>query len=265
MSILDIIVCAILVISSLIAFHRGLISSTLSLAGWVSSFLLTYWTYPKIEPALLQYMSLLFASIVGYGGLFMAFLVLFALLNTILNSILSSIRKGFWDRTLGMTFGFIRGILIVFVLFIASSILYGILQGVDNHDKNSLPKTFRRGYSYNILTDNSGILVSYIPSFAINSLYYTKDELDSSRLQDKMIFLQSSTNKLTPYVSDEMLQQIKENISHDTSIENEYESQMMILKQLIREYQENLKRGNIPADKSISHMELIEMARACYK
>ena len=115
----DYIVIGIVALSGLIAFFRGFIQESLSLALWVvafaSSMLLNEYLDPYISeylinPELRRILSiiLVFVGIIFFGGL----------LIKLLRGLVHWSGMGGLDRLLGVLFGFLRGVILIVVIYL---------------------------------------------------------------------------------------------------------------------------------------------------
>ena len=56
-TLLDVILLVVMLISALLAMVRGFMREVLSIASWAAAALLTLYSYPKLKPIVLQYFS----------------------------------------------------------------------------------------------------------------------------------------------------------------------------------------------------------------
>jgi membrane protein required for colicin V production len=118
-TLLDVILLVVMLISALLAMVRGFMREVLSIASWAAAAVLTLYAYPRLKPIVLQYFSNdIVASAITIGGVFLSTLLVVSIVTIkISDSILDS-RIGALDRTLGFLFGLGRGLIIVVVAFI---------------------------------------------------------------------------------------------------------------------------------------------------
>lgn len=119
LTLLDIILLAVMLISGILAMVRGFIREVLSIVSWIAAAVLTLYSFPKLKPMALQYVSNeIVASGLVIGGVFIGSLLIVSLITIkISDSILDS-RIGALDRTMGFLFGLARGLVIVVVAFL---------------------------------------------------------------------------------------------------------------------------------------------------
>jgi membrane protein required for colicin V production len=119
LNILDIVIVSIIAISSLIGVFRGLVRELMSLVGWIVSAWLA-WRYAYVFAPVFD--SVIESSDVrkaaSFITIFLVSLVLFALLSYFISKIMSKSALKGMDRTLGMLFGLLRGVIIIAVVAI---------------------------------------------------------------------------------------------------------------------------------------------------
>ncbi len=118
----DVVVVAILVISGLLAYFRGLVREILSLATWIGAAFGAMYGFPYVNVYVRNVISVqAFADILTGVGLFLIILVVLTLLNHIISSRVRGSALGTIDKGLGFLFGFARGALLIIVVYIAAS------------------------------------------------------------------------------------------------------------------------------------------------
>ncbi len=116
-TILDMIVVGVILISGLLAALRGFTREVLAIASWVAAAVAAYFFYPQLVPLAQQYVStnINIARPVAAGSIFLlTLLVAYFIVSTVSDMILDS-RIGALDRTLGFLFGAARGLLLAVV------------------------------------------------------------------------------------------------------------------------------------------------------
>lgn len=117
MSWIDLVIIAIISLSALIGFARGLIREVVSLAIWVAALLLAWIYYKPLSPHLEPWIS---SASVRLGAAFLilvlATLILGAIFGYLLTTMVSKTGLSGTDRLLGAAFGGARGILLVAML-----------------------------------------------------------------------------------------------------------------------------------------------------
>ena len=118
-TLLDVILLVVMLISALLAMVRGFMREVLSIASWAAAALLTLYSYPKLKPVVLQYFSNdIVASAVTIGGVFLGTLLVVSVVTIKISDMILDSRVGALDRTLGFLFGLARGLVIVVVAFL---------------------------------------------------------------------------------------------------------------------------------------------------
>jgi membrane protein required for colicin V production len=117
-TILDLVLLAVMLISGLLALVRGFMREILSIAAWGMAALVTLYSYPKLLPTAKTYFSSdTIASIVVVAGVFVATLIVVSVITVRISDMILDSRIGALDRTLGFLFGLARGLLIVVVAY----------------------------------------------------------------------------------------------------------------------------------------------------
>ncbi|MDD2860038.1 MAG: CvpA family protein [Acidiphilium sp.] len=113
----------IVVLSGLLALARGLVREVLGIGAWTGAGLAAFEFYPDVETQLAGFVHqpklILPLSI---GLVFIVVLVVLSILSTWLGSMVRDSALSGIDRTLGLAFGLVRGVVIVCLLYIGLSI-----------------------------------------------------------------------------------------------------------------------------------------------
>lgn len=113
----DYLVVGIILISAGISIVRGFIKEVLSLISWIVSFWVALVFHPHLATLLTDYISA--PSIRMFSAFFVLFvvtLVLGALINSLISQLVEKTGLTGTDRSLGVVFGLLRGIVIVTLL-----------------------------------------------------------------------------------------------------------------------------------------------------
>ena len=129
LNIVDLLVLIIVLLSGTLAYFRGLVRESISIAGWIISALLAFNFANQVEPMLRsapligEYLkkSCDISIILTFVLLFTVCLVIFSILAPFLSSVIKRTYLKSIDRFFGFLFGLARGALIIIVLFIKSS------------------------------------------------------------------------------------------------------------------------------------------------
>lgn len=117
----DWVIILVLVISSGISLKRGFVKEALSLAVWITAFLVAKWFSPNLAPHLASYAETPSAQqMAAFASLFIAALLLGSILSYLIASLVKVAGMTNADRFLGVAFGCFRGglIILAFVLYV---------------------------------------------------------------------------------------------------------------------------------------------------
>ncbi len=118
-TLLDIILLLVMLVSGLLAMIRGFMREILSIGSWGVAALVTLYSYPRVLPLAKQYFaSDSVATAVSAGGIFLGTLLIVSIITARLSDMVLDSRVGALDRTLGFLFGLARGLVIVVVAFL---------------------------------------------------------------------------------------------------------------------------------------------------
>src|SRR5579871_342662 len=118
-TILDLVLLAVMLISGLLAMVRGFMREILSIAAWGTAALVTLYSFSKLLPTAKTYFNNdTIASIVVVAGVFVGTLIVVSVITVRISDMILDSRIGALDRTLGFLFGLARGLLIVVVAFL---------------------------------------------------------------------------------------------------------------------------------------------------
>src|SRR6266851_8136969 len=118
-TLLDIILLAVMLISGLLAMIRGFMREILSIGAWGVAALVTLYSYGRLLPIAKQYFnSDMVATGVSAGGVFLGTLLIVSIITARVSDMVLDSRVGALDRTLGFLFGLGRGLVIVVVAFL---------------------------------------------------------------------------------------------------------------------------------------------------
>lgn len=147
----DLVVLVIMIISTLIAILRGFIREVFSLLGWIGAAIITFIFFEPTANYLGNYFeSKIVVSGISVVGLFTISLIAISLVNMILSDFSRAIRLGAIDRSLGLAFGFVRGMIIVSVIHYCITLVY--------NKPEEEPKWFKDATTYNFTNFGAGML-----------------------------------------------------------------------------------------------------------
>jgi membrane protein required for colicin V production len=154
-TLLDVILLAVMLISALLAMVRGFMREVLSIAAWVIAALVTLYGYTKAVPYAKQYISNdLIATGVSVAVLFLGTLLIVSLFTVKVSDLVLDSRVGALDRSLGFLFGLGRGLVIMVVAFLFFVWLV---------PAKSLPEWVKNARSRPVLQGTGDWLLSLLP------------------------------------------------------------------------------------------------------
>ncbi|MCB9990498.1 MAG: CvpA family protein [Rhodospirillales bacterium] len=138
--IFDVIVLAVLLISAGIAFFRGFIREVLTILGVVGGLVAAYFGGPSLSPVVREWFSgdaaaddpqkLLgvlpydvAADALAYGLIFIIVVIVLSVASHLLSGWAKAIGLGAVDRTFGVVFGIVRGVIILALLYLPVHVL----------------------------------------------------------------------------------------------------------------------------------------------
>ena len=105
-SILDLVVIAVIVISALLAAVRGFTREVLAIVAWVTAAAAAWVLHPLIRPRVKEHVSNPnIALAIAIGGVFVVVLLIVSIVTVKLSDFILDSRIGALDRTLGFLFG----------------------------------------------------------------------------------------------------------------------------------------------------------------
>lgn len=118
-TLLDIILLTVMLISGLLAMIRGFMREILSIAAWIAAALATLYLFNRLVPYAQQYFNNdIVAKAAVIGGVFLGTLLVVSIITVRISDMILDSRIGALDRTLGFLFGLARGLVIVVVAFL---------------------------------------------------------------------------------------------------------------------------------------------------
>lgn len=135
--IIDLIICAIVLISALVAFFRGFIREVLTILGVVGGLVAAYTFGASLAPFYNDLMGVevpaegesaerfmgvipypLLSEILGYATVFLLVVMILGILSYYLSKFVENVGMGMVDRTLGVVFGIARGAVLLGVIYL---------------------------------------------------------------------------------------------------------------------------------------------------
>jgi membrane protein required for colicin V production len=154
-TLLDILLIVVMLISGLLAMVRGFMREVLSIIAWVLAAGATLYAYAKLLPFAKQYFNNdIVAALAVVGGVFLVTLLVVSIVTVRISDMVLDSRVGALDRTLGFLFGLGRGLVIVVVAFLFFTWLV---------PDRSQPEWVRSAKSRIVLTGTGQWLMSMLP------------------------------------------------------------------------------------------------------
>jgi membrane protein required for colicin V production len=119
LTLLDIGLLVVMLISGILAMVRGFMREILSIAAWLIAPIVTLYFYARLEAVVRDYVdNELLAKGIAIGGLFLVTLLVVSLFTVKISDLVLDSRVGALDRSLGFIFGLARGLVIMVVAFL---------------------------------------------------------------------------------------------------------------------------------------------------
>jgi membrane protein required for colicin V production len=161
-TLLDIILIGVMLISALLAMIRGFMREVLSIASWVIAAGATLYSFTKVLPYAKSYFNNdIIATAVVLGGTFLGTLLIVSIITVRFSDMVLDSRVGALDRTLGFLFGLGRGLIIVVVAFLFFAWLV---------PDRSQPEWIRSAKSRVVLQGTGDWLISMLPEDPENTI-----------------------------------------------------------------------------------------------
>ena len=117
---IDFLFIAVMILSSVLAYNGGFIQESASILAWILTAFLTKYTFPFVEPKFANIFgeSSMFSAMSAYISVFVVVIMILSFLNKSFSEKIHKTNFGSIDKSLGFFFGFVRGILIMSVVYI---------------------------------------------------------------------------------------------------------------------------------------------------
>jgi membrane protein required for colicin V production len=115
-TILDLIVIVVVLVSATLAMVRGFVREVLSVASWLAAVAAAYFLYKPLVPMVKPYIeSTTVATIIAAAVIFFIALIVASYITTKISDFVIDSRIGALDRAFGFVFGAARGILLLVI------------------------------------------------------------------------------------------------------------------------------------------------------
>ncbi|MDG1737490.1 MAG: CvpA family protein [Paracoccaceae bacterium] len=126
-TLIDGVVAIVIILSSILAFSRGVVREALAILGWVIAALVAFAFAPTVEPLVgeipvvgsLLADSCELAMVAGFAAVFAVALVIVSLITPYFSTLIQKSKVSGVDQGLGFLFGALRGVILVAVAFFA--------------------------------------------------------------------------------------------------------------------------------------------------
>ena len=190
-NLLDIILFIGIFVSLIIGYTRGFIKEILSIINWLLAAWIAFNYYSDLKTITINFInSNIIADAIAFGILFLLSIITLTILSNFISKNINNSLLAPLDKIIGMTFGIIRAILLIIVLFIAGNQTIWI--------NNTLPKLIYNAYSYPTIVSATNYLKNILPNefFAIDIKAIKIQELNINELIDKnKLFDEPEVNK----------------------------------------------------------------------
>jgi membrane protein required for colicin V production len=152
---LDIGVLAVVVISALLAFSRGIVRELLSVAGWIAAAFATLYIFPYVQPFARKYISITLAADLGAALIiFLATLTIISIGSGWLAKQIHDTEFKPLDRSLGFVFGALRGLVLLCLAYLLLNWAY---------KPEEQPVWVKEARARPVLAYGARVLVSLVP------------------------------------------------------------------------------------------------------
>lgn len=125
-TVVDAVVAVVIVLSAILAYSRGFVRESLSIAGWIAAAVLAYVFADQVRPMIAQVPvldkflgdSCELAMIAAFAAVFAVALVVASIFTPLFASIVQRSALSGIDQGLGFLFGVLRGVVLVAVAFV---------------------------------------------------------------------------------------------------------------------------------------------------
>lgn len=122
---IDLSILVILGFSIVVGVLRGATREVLGIAAWVGAFVIVFYGLPLLRPLGRHYIETpMIADAIVAGLLFLLSLAVFILISRSLSTRIKGSMLSGLDRSLGLVFGFIRGIFVICLIYLAMGFFY---------------------------------------------------------------------------------------------------------------------------------------------
>lgn len=147
---------AVVVLSAVVAYFRGLVREVLSLGAWVGAAVAAFLAREPLRPHVSEWLEPpMLADIVGTGTVFLVVLIFLKIITNMIADRVQDSMLGGVDRILGLVFGAVRG---AFLLVLAY-----ILAGMFAPETGTWPTAVKQSRGLPIIADAARRVIDNVP------------------------------------------------------------------------------------------------------
>ena len=143
-TIVDGIVLALIAISAVLAYARGLVRESLSIAGWIIAAIAGFTFAPMVEPLVREIpvlrdilgTSCELGVLAGFAVVFAVALIIVSIFTPLIAGAVHDSAIGPVDQGLGFLFGIVRGVLLIVIALVVYNRVFGGAGGVPQIDNS---------------------------------------------------------------------------------------------------------------------------------
>ena len=125
----DLVLLAVLAVSALLAFMRGLVREVLGLAAWVGAIFAGVGALPKVRPQFEAWWGTSpWVAPIAFAVVFIASLIVLLLISRWISALVRASPISGLDRTLGLLFGLARGAALIVIAYILGGVVHHVDQ-----------------------------------------------------------------------------------------------------------------------------------------
>ncbi|SNX69071.1 membrane protein required for colicin V production [Cereibacter ovatus] len=169
-TIIDAVVAAVIVLSAILAYSRGLVREVMAIAGWIGAAVAAFVFAPAAQPLIKEIPvlgdflgdSCELSIIAAFAVVFALGLVLLSLFTPLFSSAIRNSALGGLDQSLGFLFGVLRGVVLVAVALIVydRAVASDTIPMVDNSRAAKVFASFQQNIDASIPSDAPGWIVA---------------------------------------------------------------------------------------------------------
>jgi membrane protein required for colicin V production len=143
-TLVDGVVLAIIILSAVLAYARGLAREAMSIAGWIIAGVVGFYFAPTLEPLVREIpvvrdvlgSNCELGLLAGFAVGFAAALIVVSLFTPLIAGAVANSALGPIDQGLGFLFGIIRGVLLVVIALVVYGRIFGEAGGIPQVDNS---------------------------------------------------------------------------------------------------------------------------------